>query len=311
MNPTKKEKLALGAAGGSVALAAAAGACVTGCSVGGTFFSLFLGSIGLSAVASSLPTLRVPLVVVAVLLAIIGIRGLYRQGRRKAVALVSVASLVAVSAVTWQILNPPAALARGAMAQGILKMTPPTREVVQKGIYGLWPKLGRAPTSEEIQRELALPSAALVLAAFRELEELDYGDMFYPGTQKIRWLWPFSSENHGVDVVLGDGKPVHARCAIDALGMSAMFGVPAKISVTTPVDKKVLQILVSGDRFTNADQSILVSHRPNDCDSMLFFSSRDEFDRYLKVSGKDQMRAYPLQQALERGILSFGTALKS
>jgi Alkylmercury lyase len=134
--------------------------------------------------------------------------------------------------------------------------------------------------------------------------------MFYPGTKNIRWFWPFSSIDHGVEVGLNGYKPVHARCAIDALGMSAMFGRMAKLTIKSPLDHRSIEMEIDGNRVIKGDSDIVVSHSDS-CDDMLFFSSKDEYSRYVKQTGKTYLKLYTIQQALERGVQGFGEVLKA
>jgi hypothetical protein len=308
---TKGDAIKLAGAGGSLGLAAAAGACATGCGAAFAPVAAFLSSIGLGALSGVLPVLRIPLLIVAVVLGGFAIRGFVRRGEALKSAAAGCLLGGGLLFAGWQMLQPAPCAARGPIEQTLQKMTPESKRVIQDGLYALWPRLGRAPTLAEIQTELKLASEDAVLGAFEELETLGYQGIFYPGTKRIRWFWPLSSENHGVEVTLLGAKPVHARCAIDALGMSSMFGKPAKITVMTPQDHRPLDLEIDGNRLVKADPAIVVSHRPDDCDSMLFFASMEEFERYRKASGKMNLNVFPLTRALERGIASFGWVLKT
>lgn len=62
---SKNEKLACAGAGGSLGLAAIAGACTTGCSFVAAPLAGLLSSVGLGSVAAFLPSLRIPLILSA------------------------------------------------------------------------------------------------------------------------------------------------------------------------------------------------------------------------------------------------------
>jgi hypothetical protein len=302
--------LSVAGAGCGFGLAALGGACVTGCSLVAGSIATFLGSIGLGAIATILPALRVPLLLGAAVLGVLALRGFIKQRDALKAAVTGMVLGSGLLFAAWQALAPKSCQDKGAMANVMHRLTPETREILRKGVYGLWPALGRAPTLTEIQQKMGFADDSKVLKAFDEIEQLGMGDAFYPGTRQIRWAWPFSNEDHGVTVVLNGSKPVHARCAIDALGMSTMFRRPAKITVVTPLDRKSLEFEIDGDRVISADPLAVVSYRPNDCDSMLFFSSMDELKRYQAKSGK-QLVVFPLAQALKAGIGSFGGILET
>jgi hypothetical protein len=187
----------------------------------------------------------------------------------------------------------------------ISRLSTDSRRIFVSGVYTLWPRLGRAPTVAEIQQELGLKSEAPVLAAFKEMRGQGAKDLTYPGTQNLHWLWPFSSENLGVSVTLAGSKQTYARCAIDALGMSSMFGKPAAISIRTPLLNREVRLKIDGERVVEADPSIVVSSGPS-CEEMLFFSSREEFDQYERKYPKRGLKAHTLDEGLKFGILSFG-----
>jgi hypothetical protein len=113
-----------------------------------------------------------------------------------------------------------------------------------------------------------------------------------------------------VEVTLRGDKTVHARCAVDALGMSAMFGKPANVKTQSPVDKKMIEMEIDGSKFTTSSPNTVVSYSDS-CDEMLFFASEEEFNRYVKSTGKTYLKLYSLKQALERGIQSIGGVLKT
>ena len=292
-------------------MAVLGGTCAAACSVAGASVIAFLGSLGLGALATVLPDLRIPLLVLGAALGIHSLVGFVR--RRDILRVTVVASILgaAATAIAWQVLTPNTCQVATGMSRVMARLSPESRRIVREGIYALWPKLGRAPSVDETRRTLGLATDAPILAALGELSTLSDSVIEYPGTHRIRWLWPFSSEDHGVTVVLADAQPVHARCAIDALGMSAMFGKPALITVRTPLDHRRLSFLIDGARVRRADAGVVVSYRPNDCDSMLFFSSRDELARYETLRGGARLTVFPLPEALAEGIQSFGEALHS
>jgi hypothetical protein len=305
----KSGKLACAGAGGSLGLAALAGACTAGCGFAAAPLAAFLTSVGLGAVSAFLSTLRTPFILIAVLL---GAFAMWSFVRRKKVISAAVCGCVMGAGgafLGWQMLQVSDCKTASTIETVLLKLSPQAREVLQKGVYPLWPELGRAPTLAEVQQRLGFSTEEPVLAAFSELEKLGFHGIFYPGTKAIKWFWPFSSLDHGVEVTLEGSRPVHARCAIDALGMSAMFGKVAKVLIKSPVDGQDIEMEISNHKIIKTSPGVVVSYSES-CDDMLFFASEDEFSRYVKATGKSYLKLYSLQEALDQGIRSFGRVLK-
>jgi hypothetical protein len=307
---SKNEKLACAGAGGSLGLAAIAGACTTGCSFVAAPLAGLLSSVGLGSVAAFLPSLRIPLILLAFAFGGYALLSFIR--RKNAVGAALCGCLLGGGAIFLgaQALRANDCKSASTVEAVLKKLSPQAKEVFQKGVYPLWPELGRAPTIAEIQKRIGFSSEEQVLAAFHELENLGFRNVFYPGTMNIKWFWPFSSLDHGVDVTLEGMKTVHARCAIDALGMSAMFGKVAKLFVKSPLDGKLLELRIDGDRIIESPSGIVTSYSDS-CDDMLFFASQGEYDRYIKKTGKTYLKLFSLKDALVRGIESFGKVLKA
>jgi hypothetical protein len=308
MDQKNKGKVACATAGGSLGLAALAGACSSGCGLIAAPLAGLLTSAGFGAAATILPKFQLPLFLIALVLGIYSIRIFAKQ--KNTIGIVATSVVLGAGAVfmAWQIFSAGQCSSR--VDSVLSRLSPHARLVFQKGVYPLWPELGRAPTIQEVREKLALASDDDVLSAFRELEKMGYQNVFYPGTTNIKWLWPFSSLDHGVEVTLDNSKPVHARCAIDALGMSEMFGKSARISIKSALDDKPIEFQVNGTKIDKANSDVVVSYS-NSCDDILFFSSRDEYERYVKQSGKNYLQVMSLQQALEKGLETFGRILKS
>ncbi|MBI3549268.1 MAG: hypothetical protein HY078_09530 [Elusimicrobia bacterium] len=304
----KKGKLTCAGAGGSLGLAALAGACGTGCGALAAPLAGLLSSAGLGMLVPMLPGLRLPLFVLALALGLYSMRAFVK--RKDALGSATSALILGGGSMLllWQMFA--ADKCGGGTAAMIARLAPESREVFQKGVYPLWPALGRAPTLGEVRRKLGHPNDDAILRAYAEIERTNGEDILFPGTQEIKWLWPFSSLDHGVEVTLAGARPVHARCAIDALGVSAMYGKPARVQVTTPLDGRTVALEISGRRLLKADAGVVVSFSDS-CDDMLFFASREEFARYVKSSGKDYLKLLSVEEALARGIQSFGGVFSS
>lgn len=303
-------KAACAGMGGSLGLAALAGACSVGCGFGAAPLFGILTSMGLGTVAAFLPTLRIPLVILALIFGAFALRTFTRRKNALGAAACGCVLGAGLAFLGWQTMRADDCKTASAIESVLKQISPQAKMVFQKGVYPLWPELGRAPTIQEIQSRVGLSSEQEVLAAFQELEKLGFRQMFFPGTQEIQWFWPFSSRDHGVDVTLAGSKTVHARCAIDALGMSSMFGRAAKVSIKSPLDGTSLELEIDGNKLVSATPGMVASDSDS-CDEMLFFASKDEYERYVKKTGTKAMELRTLEQALERGVQSFGGVLKA
>lgn len=306
----KKGKIACAGAGGSMGLAALAGACATGCGFAAAPLFGLLTSLGLGGVAAFLPNLRIPLVLIALGFGIYAIRAFIRTRNVIGAAVCGCALGAGGAFLGWQMMAANDCKTASQIETVLQQLSPESKLVFQKGLYPLWPELGRAPSIAEIQKRMNMSSPEPVMHAFKELETMGFNGIFFPGTTNIKWFWPFSSLDHGVEVTLKGEKTVHARCAIDALGMSAMFGKPANVKIQSPVDKKMIEMEIDGSRVATASTNTVVSYSDS-CDEMLFFASEEEFHRYVKSTGKNYLKLYSLKEALERGIQSFGGVLKT
>ncbi len=303
-------KAACAGMGGSLGLAALAGACSVGCGFGAAPLFGILTSMGLGTVAAFLPNLRIPLVIVAIIFGAFALRTFVKRKNVIGAAACGCVLGAGLAFLGWQAMRADDCKTASVIESVLQKISPQAKMVFQKGVYPLWPELGRAPTLQEIQAKVGLSSEEEVLAAFHELEKLGFRQIFIPGTQEIQWFWPFSSRDHGVDVTLAGAKTVHARCAIDALGMSAMFGKVAQVSIKSPLDGTSMELEIDGNKLVRATPGMVATDSAS-CDAMLFFASKDEYERYVKKMGTKTMELRTLEQALERGVQSFGGVLKT
>jgi hypothetical protein len=295
--------------GGTLGIMSLLGACGGACSLAALPLGSFLGAIGLSSLAIYLPYLRWPLFALALVFSFFVLRTVIRQGNPLKIASVSLLLGASLVYSGYQAFRPSPCEMRTTLRGMLQQMTPNTQRVVREGIYGLWPKLGRAPTAAEIKNELRFDSETQVIAAFDEIRK-QAPEVFYEASNNIKWMWPLSNLDHGITVVLEGQKPVHARCAIDALGISKMYGKPALISIKTPLFSKEIGFRVDGTNLKSDDTRVVVS-TGGGCDETLFFSSKDEFEQYKKSAHKEYLKAHTLKEAFEDGLFSFGNILNS
>ncbi len=303
---TKSSKAPLWGSLGSIGFLSLAGACGGACSAAALPLGTFLASIGFGSAAVYLPQLKVPLFLVSSLLAGFAIYKTIKTGSQARIAIVSCLLVGGLAYAGFQAFKPSECEKQFTISGMIARLSGPSQRIIKEGVYPLWLKLGRAPTLTEVKEELHLPSEDDVVSALRELDKVAWEDSFDEQSRTIKWMWPFSASNHGIVVQLEGAQPVFARCAVDALGMSAMFKKSAHISVTTPLDSKKVEFDVVDNKIRTDDPASVVSYGPG-CDDIMFFSSEDEFEAFKKASHRTKLQFYTLQEAVNRGKLVFGS----
>lgn len=151
-----------------------------------------------------------------------------------------------------------------------------------------------------------------VLATFAR-EDLVHADE----SERIAVAYPFSGPPtpHRVRY---DGREVHAMCAIDALGIAPMLGVPIEVVSSDPVDGRAVHVSLAPDgRATwRPEQAVVVAGSACEgdafracCQVLNFFASTANAERYLRE--RASVRGFPisLPQAIELGRIIFGDVL--
>jgi hypothetical protein len=126
---------------------------------------------------------------------------------------------------------------------------------------------------------------------------------------ELIWLWPLSNLNTGIIVELENMKPIYARCAIDALGISMMYKKPITLKIKSPKYGNMIKLKINKNRI-EVGESLLISYGGGGCDQTLFFSSQKEFEDYKEDKNLPNMKYFTMSQALSRGILIFGKLLE-
>jgi hypothetical protein len=175
------------------------------------------------------------------------------------------------------------------------------------GVFTPWFELGRAPTPAEVGARLHLdPKATDVL--FDKLAACGavgpFGIHRVPESDLIAVAWPLANVPTGIDVTLEGKKPVHARCAIDALGISKMMGAKTTVDATTN-DGAPLHVEVDGDKLVTASPPDAVVFKGGSCDQMMFFSNMAALDRWKKTEGAPEGRTFTLAEAVTHGAETF------
>lgn len=102
---------------------------------------------------------------------------------------------------------------------------------VRNRTYGMFVKLGRAPTAEEVAPEVDL-SISAVQSVWRELHSM-HALVLNPATTEIRMANPFSAVPTAYRVHAAD-RWWYANCAWDALGICAALHTDGRIETSCP-----------------------------------------------------------------------------
>lgn len=201
-------------------------------------------------------------------------------------------------------------------SSGCQKEFSPNARRVLKTLHLTWPQLGRAPSIEDVHQRARDMDVESVKCAFDELNGnyID-GIQLASGSYNIQWAWPFSSKNLGIQVSLEKLEPVFARCAVDALGMSAMFSRRAIIVAESKIWKKEIQLEINISSWNSLNEYlkpvVSLTGCGGDCDQILFFVSVEEWKEYT-VSNRITNGTYlSIEDALKRGMKTFGARLEA
>ncbi len=184
------------------------------------------------------------------------------------------------------------------------------RRALRDGLFAPWTELGRAPTPAEFAQRLKLEQRE----ADRLLDELQAcgesvggGILRVPGSELVAVAWPLSNVPTGITVTVAGGKPAFARCAIDALGVSALTARRTTVEAAARDNGAPLRVVVDGDRIVEARPSGVVVVKGEGCDNMSFFSSREAGQAWQKANG-GASTLLTLPEAVARGARVFSRA---
>lgn len=187
--------------------------------------------------------------------------------------------------------------------------------VLRDGVYRLWPEFGRAPRPREIAKALSMtePDVHQALDALSS-RELPCGRIERASrSDRIVFAWPLSNVPTEYIIKIPGSKPVYGRCAIDALGVSAMYGKPVEIEATSVSSGAPIRISVHGSRVERAepaDAVVWVAGEDCGCDEMVIFANRAELAEWRRTLGKPEGRTLSLDEATAYGVRVFGNRLR-
>lgn len=228
----------------------------------------------------------------------------------------------------WSIVTTPAARAalggRTAARAGLLDMWSHALEAAEDMVWRMALRLygdsGRPPRIDEIAERANL-SEDRVRALLRKLQLRDLVGL-EPGTDTIRYAYPFTQAETGHLVWL-KGKVFYALCAIDALGVGAMYSADATVQSTCRVCSEMIRVETSDEGRS------LLSVSPSDavvwydfaygedaaasscCPTIAFFCSSAHLQGWLDEQiPRRQGVSLAMDEALEVGRAIFGPILQ-
>ena len=138
-------------------------------------------------------------------------------------------------------------------------------------------------------------------------ESVGGGILRVPESELIAVAWPLSNVPTGITATIAGGKPAFARCAIDALGVSALTAKRTIVEATARDNGAPLRVVVDGDRIVEARPAGVVVVRGKGCDNMSFFSSKTAATAWQKAHGGEST-LMTLTEAVARGARVFSRA---
>lgn len=131
--------------------------------------------------------------------------------------------------------------------------------------------------------------------------------------------YPFSGRPTAHRVRI-QGHEVYAMCAIDALGIAPMFGVPITIESTDPMssDSVRVELRPDGEVSWKPEGAVVVAGSSCEgaafrgcCHVLNFFSSRSNAESYLRERGEIRGMVISIPEAAEAGRCVFGNVFES
>lgn len=162
---------------------------------------------------------------------------------------------------------------------------PTTTRLVHHAVLRAFLATGQAPHRDD----LGLPEGVDAAKAFRRLDEVD---LVHLDDGRVAVAYPFSGVPTGHVVRLdGTAAPVHAMCAIDALGILLMAGRDGVIESADPDDGRSIRVERRGEtwRWSPEDTVVLLAQTRGCgpaadclCPTITFHGDRRRAEEYLR-----------------------------
>ncbi|MGH2587325.1 MAG: alkylmercury lyase family protein [Dehalococcoidia bacterium] len=180
-----------------------------------------------------------------------------------------------------------------------------------------FPDFGGPPDAAWMERE----AAARGLSTEATLAALSAADVIQrdPATGVITVAYPFSGVPTPHIVTIAGGRPVHAMCAIDALGIPFMLGRDATVVSSDPTTGEEVRVTLRGGVAQWEPPGVVVLYGKNGedgptsaqlCPTINFFASSASAEAYQQAH-RHLVDVHLLDQAaaVRSGIRSFGNLL--
>lgn len=191
-----------------------------------------------------------------------------------------------------------------------------SKEARRVHVYALraFATTGHAPSRAELERAAAGADPGSVLA------ELAAGDVVaFDAHGEVRAAYPFSPTPTAIEVTWDGGPTVHAMCAIDALGMSAMLGHPVAITAAEPDTSDAVTVDVDRERaHWRPDTAVVLAGATGEaccpsvdqtCASINFFTTPEAAHAWLRRNPDVSGAVLDQETALADGVAEFGPLL--
>jgi hypothetical protein len=174
---------------------------------------------------------------------------------------------------------------------------------VYRYVLDAFPRLGRAPTLTEAERDLSL-DAAKVTDALRELASHD-AVRLDPTTGWIADAYPYSPGKTAHEVLLESGSRVYCMCAIDCFYVTFLTESACSIRSSCHHCGGTIELAVDAGRgVTNTAPATAVvwdSGASYDCPRTNFFCDLAHLEAWRSTAGEEPGTVRSIEAALERG----------
>ena len=189
---------------------------------------------------------------------------------------------------------------------------------IRKYILREFARTGKPPSSEEIARELKLPSVSMVNQA---VEKLSRFDIISTKGGEIISAYPFSAVPTPHRVIFEDGHGVYALCATDALGIHFLVDEDITVLSKCPECEKEIEIVVKDGRIDSYSPEGIIEFLSSVqecgctaetlCPFINFFCSEEHLDEWRDKNPQyGNGEVYSPSEALEHGRILFGDLLR-
>jgi alkylmercury lyase len=227
----------------------------------------------------------------------------------------------------WSVVTLPAArealTGRSAARDGLLEKwstrLDDLEDLVWRNVLQLFAMLGRSPRIGEVESAVNLDQERLA-PVLRQLQRRDLL-VFDEATGSVAYAYPFTGSKTKHQVHLGE-RVLNALCAVDALGVGAMYRQDISIDSSCPYCAAEIRIATrqigTGLDSVSPESAVVWydtsysggSAATSCCPSIAFFCSDDHLQRWLAAHAA-QRHGYRLSpdEALEMGRALFGPVL--